>query len=87
MYDPSHPVFPLLCESLEKVTGREQEVTAAPFPCDAFVFEKFSGTPTVIFGPFGGNLHSPDEWIDIESLVLFTETMLDFIPKWCGSAN
>ena len=83
--DPAHPVFPLLCASLSALTGKAETVTAAPFPCDAFAYEKYAHTPSVIFGPSGGNLHSPDEWIDKESLVLFTEALLDFIPKWCSA--
>jgi acetylornithine deacetylase/succinyl-diaminopimelate desuccinylase-like protein len=30
----------------------------------------------------GGNLHAPDEWVDIESVVKLTKTLLDFVVVW-----
>lgn len=60
------------------------QVSCAPFPCDLFAFKKYGNTPGVIFGPVGGNLHGPDEWVDIESLKKVTLTLTDFIRVWCG---
>ncbi|MGI6527649.1 MAG: M20/M25/M40 family metallo-hydrolase [Caldicoprobacterales bacterium] len=59
-------------------------VTAAPFPCDLFAFEKYGNVPAVIFGPSGGNLHAPDEWVDIESMKTLTKTLMLMIANWCG---
>ena len=28
-----------------------------------------TGTPTVMFGPLGGNLHSPHEWVSLPEVV------------------
>lgn len=60
------------------------QVSCAPFPCDLFAFQKYGNTPGVIFGPVGGNLHGPDEWVDIQSLEKVTLTVADFIRAWCG---
>ncbi len=81
--DPKHEGVALLNESLNSAMGGGKEVTIAPFPCDLFVFEKYAGTPAVVFGPEGGNLHAPNEWVDIESMMKVMETLVDFIPKWC----
>ncbi|GHU65980.1 acetylornithine deacetylase [Clostridia bacterium] len=85
--DPDYAVFPLLCKSLRTFLNKEVKPTAAPFPCDAFAYMKYAQTPSVIFGPAGGNLHSPDEWVEIESLTTFTDTLLDFIPEWCEDSS
>jgi acetylornithine deacetylase len=79
-----YPGVTMLCASLEAVSGARARATAAPFPCDAFAYQKYAQTPSVIFGPVGGNLHSPDEWVDIGSLAALTDTLVDFIPNWCG---
>jgi acetylornithine deacetylase len=60
------------------------QVSGAPFPCDLFAFQKYGNTPGVIFGPVGGNLHGPDEWVEIESLKKVTLSLMDFIRTWCG---
>ena len=62
----------------------EVQVSCAPFPCDLFAFQKYGNTPGVIFGPVGGNLHGPDEWVEIESLKKVTLSLMDFIRIWCG---
>ena len=58
-------------------------ITAAPFPCDLFAFEKYGKVPGAIFGPIGGNLHAPDEWVDIESVKTLTKTLMLMIANWC----
>ena len=60
------------------------QVSGAPFPCDLFAFQKYGNTPGVIFGPVGGNLHGPDEWVEIDSLKKVTLSLMDFIRTWCG---
>ena len=42
------------------------------------------GTPSFVFGPKGGNLHGPDEYVEIDSLVLLTQVIAKFILDWCG---
>lgn len=60
------------------------KVTAAPFPCDLFALEKYGKMPGVIFGPIGGNLHAPDEWVDIDSIMKLTKTLMNMIVSWCS---
>jgi acetylornithine deacetylase len=59
-------------------------VCGAPFSCDLFAFKKYGSTNAVIFGPVGGNLHAPDEWVDIDSVLTTTKVLIDFIVKWCS---
>jgi acetylornithine deacetylase len=71
-------------ESCAKNHIEDARITCAPFPCDLFAFQKYGDTPGVIFGPSGGNLHGPDEWVEIDSLKKTTNTLCDFIRQWCG---
>ncbi|MDE3094259.1 MAG: M20/M25/M40 family metallo-hydrolase [Acidobacteriota bacterium] len=36
-----------------------------------------AGTPTVMFGPLGGNLHSPHEWVSISEVVSCVDLLVD----------
>ena len=49
-----------------------------------FVLTELGGIPSVIFGPVGGRLHGPDEWVDVESLLTVARAMAVFIRKWCA---
>lgn len=72
----------LLAESAAE-NGANGEVTIAPFPCDMFIFQKYADTQGAVFGPIGGNLHAPDEWVDIDSMMRTANTIASFIKKWC----
>ncbi len=80
---PEHPGVRKIAECAKKYIP-EVQISCAPFPCDLFAFQKYGGTPGVIFGPIGGNLHGPDEWVDIESMKNVTLALADFIRLWCG---
>ena len=77
-----NPIFKLLAKNLESVTGRPSSHEPAPFACDGFMFNLYSPTPVVIFGPRGGNAHAPDEWVDIEDLITLTKTYALTIADW-----
>ena len=70
--------------SFESATGKEVKISGAPFSCDLAAFRKYGNTPAVLFGPCGGNLHAPDEWVDIESLITASKVYAFMIINWCG---
>jgi acetylornithine deacetylase len=78
----NNPVFELLANNLETVTGQVASHEPAPFACDGFVFNLHSPTPVVIFGPKGANAHAPDEWVNVEDLVTLTKTYALTIADW-----
>ena len=45
-------------------------ICGAMFSCDMFALTELGHIPSVIFGPIGGRLHAPDEWVDLESMEL-----------------
>lgn len=81
--DPNHPGVTALLDCAKRYI-EDTRITCAPFPCDLFAFQKYGSTPGVIFGPAGGNLHGPDEWVDIESMVKTTKALCGFLAEWCG---
>lgn len=60
-------------------------VTAAEYPCDAFLNQKYFGMPTLIFGPRGGGAHNVDEYVEIESVMQTAEVLLAAALAWCGT--
>jgi len=81
--DPDHPGTKLLADCAKRYTDRA-EICGALVSCDLFALTDIGGMNAAIFGPEGGRLHAPDEWVDIESLNICAQTMADFIVEWCG---
>lgn len=81
--DADHPGVVKLLNCMQRYCAKTR-IAPAPFPCDLFAFSKYGNTPGVVFGPEGGNLHGPDEWVSVESLVWVTQALGDFIREWCG---
>jgi acetylornithine deacetylase len=42
------------------------------------------GTPSIAFGPKGGNYHGIDEYVEMESLLSVTKILAHFIAEWSG---
>lgn len=78
------PLAEMLLQLAEDEWGMPEGDYVAPFACDAFMFNCFSGTPAVILGPVGENAHGPDEFVDIESLLKLTKIYISAICQWCG---
>ena len=74
----------VLSDTFRQVTGAEPLVRGIGGPCDMYVFHQYFDTPAVLFGPRGGNTHAPDEWVDLDSALVVTETLARFICRWCG---
>jgi acetylornithine deacetylase/succinyl-diaminopimelate desuccinylase-like protein len=43
-----------------------------------------AGIPTILFGPTGGNYHSPDEWVDLPSCVQSVEIVVATATEFCA---
>jgi acetylornithine deacetylase len=81
-----HPIVRTLEESYQAVEGRPATTFGMAGVCDAMIFNLYSSTPAVIFGPGGAGAHAPDEYVDVESLVLATKVLAGAIMAWCGTA-
>ncbi|MCZ2154139.1 MAG: M20/M25/M40 family metallo-hydrolase [Bryobacterales bacterium] len=81
--DPAQPVVKELGEAARLALGETPLVQGIEGPCDMFVFHEF-GIPAVLWGATGANLHQPDEYVEIDSLVKAAKTLLLFVRCWCG---
>lgn len=61
------PATEAVAAAILAVTGREAGRSGAPYWTDAALIEA-AGIPTVLFGPVGGGIHQPDEWVDLASV-------------------
>ena len=67
--DLSNPIIEILKASYRDICKREAKVCGFESACDAMMFNLFSDTPALIFGPGQlGLAHRPDEYMDLEQL-------------------
>lgn len=72
-----------LFSSYEDVTGKNPEFTGLSFWTDGAILYE-NGIPSVIFGPSGSGLHSSIEYVDFDSVIVFSEVLIQTIMKFCG---
>lgn len=71
---------PLYFEMTQKITGGKVRESRDHGGSDArFIAEQ--GTPVIISRPLVGNLHSEEEWIDIESMLTFYKIYESYVTK------
>ncbi|MFN7938685.1 MAG: M20/M25/M40 family metallo-hydrolase [Bryobacteraceae bacterium] len=80
------PLVQAMCASASAVLGRAPEVAGIEGPCDLFLFHEF-GMPALLWGPRGGNTHAADEYVELDTLDLAAEALLDMVCRWCGVAD
>ena len=62
-------------------------ITAAEYPCDAFLNQLYFGMPTLIFGPRGAGAHNADEYVEVSSVFRTAEVLLATALEWCGATT
>ena len=83
-YDPSDPGAPLLAECLEAVAGRPVPVSGRDAIMDGGWLHA-AGIPTVVFGPGDKRvIHQPDEYVEIDDVIVFAKVCALFLTRWCG---
>jgi acetylornithine deacetylase len=70
--------------SASAALGKAPMVTAASYPCDAFLIHREFGIPTLLFGPRGGGAHNPNEYVEVESVIQTAEVLLTAALQWCS---
>jgi acetylornithine deacetylase len=60
-------------------------VTAAEYPCDAFLNQREFGMPTLVFGPRGAAPHNTNEYVEVRSVLQTAEVLLTTALEWCGT--
>ncbi len=75
-----------LREQAREVMGGEMEYLTFTATTDARFFNLYYDVPATCYGPEGGNLHAPDEWVDLESVRQVTKVLATTAMDWCGVA-
>jgi acetylornithine deacetylase len=75
-----------LVSGASSIFGAPPNLTAAQYPCDAFINQIEFGIPTLIFGPRGAGAHNVDEYVEVRSVLQTAEVLLTTALEWCSSA-
>ncbi len=79
-----HPWARCFIQCAGAVLSPAPRVTAAPFPCDAFILHREFGIPTLIFGPRGAGCHNAGEYTEVESVIDTARVLLAAALEWCA---
>jgi acetylornithine deacetylase len=78
------PILQVLARAHEQVHGAPLGFLEFTGTTDARAFVVHDATPATCYGPIGGNLHAPDEWVDLESVKATTLVLAQTAAEWCG---
>lgn len=80
-----HPIVNDLKKSFTAIMNTEPKVCGFEAACDAMMFNKYSDTPALVFGPGQlGSAHRPEEFMDIEQLITSVKILALTIVNFCG---
>ena len=79
--EDDHPVCRALRRSLRR-RGLDAAPTGMSFWTDAAILGR-TGTPAVLFGPAGAGLHGPDEHVEIDSVRVCRDTLVELLRAYC----
>jgi acetylornithine deacetylase len=80
-----HDFVVALSNCASNVMETNATVTAAEYPCDAFLNQNHFGMPTLIFGPRGAGPHNANEYVEVNSVMQTAEVLLATALEWCGT--
>jgi acetylornithine deacetylase len=81
----NHPWTRALVKGATAALGTVPTLTAAEYPCDAFINQNYFGIPTLVFGPRGAGAHNADEYVEVRSVLQTAEALLTTALEWCNS--
>lgn len=83
--DSNHPIIKTIKDSAKSISRQDIKLIFVNAGADQWLLNLYGKTPTVQFGPGGGNAHSPDEFIYISELTNCTKILIFAIIEWCGA--
>jgi acetylornithine deacetylase len=84
---PEHPIVKTLSAEFKTVVEADPHITGRQGAADTRYLIKYGHTPTVIFGPgLTEQMHSTNEWVNIDDVITATKILALTIMEWCGCA-
>lgn len=77
-------LIPALAESHQSTTGEPLGRGAFLGTADGRYFNVTEGEQAVYYGPTGENMHAPDEYVDLDSVLEAARVLARMIVAWCG---
>jgi acetylornithine deacetylase len=84
VYDLNTEIAAAVRSNHHALVGRPPDTRPIAATVDNRLFELAFGIPNVCYGPVAGQLHAPDEWVDLESLRTITKVLAGTLVDWCG---
>lgn len=81
--DPDQPIVALLRANVAAVTGEPARISPMFGTADARYFAD-RNIPAVYYGPAGGGMHAPDEWVGLASVRRVARVLAGTIAGWIG---
>jgi acetylornithine deacetylase len=77
----SHPLPQLLAESA-RCLGAPVSIVGASFWADSAILGH-AGIPSVLFGPGGAGLHSIEEYVNVNDVIVCRDALADLVRRFC----
>ena len=81
--DVDAPIVRSLAEAVESVTAQPARYGPMFGTADARYFDQ-RGIPAVYYGPDGGGMHAPDEWVSLASVHRVARALARTMMEWCS---
>ena len=78
-----NPVVQSLARAFRRVTGQGAEFSGMSAWMDSSLLSA-AGIPSVILGPTGEGLHGEVEWVDLSSVLAFSQVALSLVQDFCS---
>jgi acetylornithine deacetylase len=88
-YEPHperNPLFQSVARAHAAVAGKPVEYFASTAVTDVRFWTEHWKKPATCYGPQAGQLHGPNEWVDLESVRQTTQVIAATVMDWCGVA-
>jgi len=79
----NHPWTTCLHGAARGILGHAR-LSAAEWPCDAFLHQEEFGIPTLLLGPRGAGSHNANEYVEVASVFRTAEVYLAAALEWCA---
>jgi acetylornithine deacetylase len=77
-----HELPQLLASALTQV-GHAPAIIGASFWTDAAVLGH-AGIPSILFGPGGAGLHSTDEYVNLDDVLVCRDALVEIVRRFCN---